>query len=78
MSITARSGTLTLKGTTKEIPCNLVITTHTNDVNISGKFMFDRSQFDVPYGSDIFFDNLGDNIIRNEMIMVLDLKGTRN
>lgn len=71
-------GNLTLKGITKEVPCNLVITPNTNDVNISGGFMFDRSQFDVRYGSDKFFDNLGDNMIRNEVVMVLDLKGKRN
>ncbi len=71
-------GNLTIKGITKEVPCNLVITPNTNDVNISGGFMFDRSQFDVRYGSDKYFDNLGDNMIRNEVIMVLDLKGKRN
>ena len=48
-----------------------------SDVNIGGGLQFDRSQFDVRYGSDKFFDNLGDDLIKNEITIVLDLKGKR-
>ena len=35
--------------------------------------VFDRSKFDVRYGSDSFFDNLGDRVILNEIELVVDL-----
>jgi polyisoprenoid-binding protein YceI len=70
-------GNLTIKGITKEVSCKLVVGPNGSDVNIGGGLQFDRSQFDVRYGSDKFFDNLGDDLIKNEITIVLDLKGKR-
>ena len=33
----------------------------------------DRSKFDVRYGSDSFFDNLGDNVILDDFTMRIHL-----
>jgi polyisoprenoid-binding protein YceI len=70
-------GNLTIKGITKEVKCNLVIAPNGSDVNIGGGLQFDRSLFDVRYGSDKFFDNLGNDMIRNEITLVIDLKGKK-
>ncbi len=70
-------GDLTIKGITKEISCKLIVGPNGQDVNIGGGLQFDRSLFDVRYGSDKFFDNLGNDMIRNEITIVLDLKGKR-
>lgn len=70
-------GKLTIKGKTQDLNCKLVIAPNGQDINVGGGFMFDRSQFDVRYGSDKFFDNLGNNMIKNEVIMTLNLQGKK-
>ena len=35
--------------------------------------VLDRSKFDVRYGSDSFFDNLGDNVILDDFTMRIHL-----
>lgn len=62
------TGDITIKGKTESI---------TFDVNHKGNeyhatMKIDRSKFDVKYGSDSFFDNLGDKVI--EDIFTLDVK----
>lgn len=61
------TGDITIKGTTKEI---VALVTRSNN-NYSTRLEIDRSQFDVRYGSNSFFDNLGDKAIDN--IFVLDI-----
>lgn len=70
-------GNLTIKGITKEVTTVMTIAPSGNDQRINGAFIFDRSQFDVRYGSDTFFDNLGDDLIKNEVILTFDLKGKK-
>jgi polyisoprenoid-binding protein YceI len=70
-------GKLTVKGITKDLNCTLVVAPNGGDINVGGGFVFDRSQFDVRYGSDKFFDNLGDNLIKNEVIMTVNLQGKK-
>lgn len=68
-------GDLTIKGITNEVKTSLVVTPNgAVGVNIGGSIIFDRSLFDVRYGSDKFFDNLGNDLIKNEVIMTFDLK----
>jgi len=71
-------GNLTIKGITNEVvfPAKIVfgadgIVTASADINI------DRSKFDVRYGSDSFFDNLGDKAIDNNIIFKVNLKGKK-
>jgi len=70
-------GKLTIKGKTQDLNCKLVIAPNGQGINVGGGFMFDRSQYDVRYGSDKFFDNLGNDMIKNEVIMTLSLQGKK-
>lgn len=64
------SGNLTIKGKTE--PVNFVVTKQNNVYKTQLKV--DRSKFDVRYGSNSFFDNLGDKAIDN--IFILDIQLT--
>jgi polyisoprenoid-binding protein YceI len=71
-------GDLTIKGITNEVKTSLVVTPNgTTGANIGGSIIFDRSLFDVRYGSDKFFDNLGNDLIKNEVIITFDLKALK-
>lgn len=64
------SGSLTIKGKTE--PVNFEVTKQNNVY--STQLKVDRSKFDVRYGSNSFFDNLGDKAIEN--IFILDIQFT--
>ncbi|MBL7943953.1 MAG: YceI family protein [Flavobacteriales bacterium] len=71
-------GDLTLKGKTNMAIGSLNIKgSGTNSVILEGAIQFDRSQFDVRYGSDKFFDNLGDNLIIDQVQIYYKLQMTR-
>ena len=40
---------------------------------ITAKLIFDRSKFNVRYGSDSFFDNLGNRLILNDVVLEVSL-----
>ncbi len=62
-------GDLTIKGITKSI--TLVVSMFENKATATMKI--DRTKFDVRYGSDTFFENLGDKTIYDEFDLVVDL-----
>lgn len=70
-------GDLTIKGITHEATLTNVIFGRSGkyDVVTGGILVFDRSKFDVRYGSDQFFDNLGDALINNEITINFKLRG---
>jgi len=55
------SGKITIKGKTENISFELMKMHHSYDATIE----IDRSKFNVRYGSDSFFDNLGDKVIND-------------
>lgn len=59
------SGNLTLKG--KTAPLNIPVKTAMQNGNVvmAGIAEVNRAQFDVKFGSESFFDNLGDNVIND-------------
>lgn len=61
------SGDLTIKG--KKHPITVPFTYSVSDgkMTASGSFEFDRSNYDVRYGSSSFFDNLGDKAIYDDV-----------
>lgn len=61
------SGKLTIKGKTEDITIDVLEA----DGQYSAKVEVDRSKFDVRYGSNSFFDNLGDKAIND--IFTLDI-----
>jgi polyisoprenoid-binding protein YceI len=71
------TGKLTIKGIAHDLNCTLVVAPNGEGINVGGGFVFDRSQFDVRFGSDKFFDNLGDNLIKDEVIMTVNLQGKK-
>jgi len=52
---------ITIKGYTERIPFEII----KNNKTYSAKLEIDRSKFDVRYGSNSFFDNLGDKVIND-------------
>jgi len=72
------TGKLTIKGISKEVKSHLVIAPNGKDVNIGGGLTFDRSEFDVRYGSDKFFDNLGNDMIKNDVLLTIDIKAKKS
>ncbi len=68
------SGDLSIKGKTENITFPATISMEGNTVNAKATLTFDRSKFDVRYGSNSFFDNLGDKAIYDDVAMSIDLK----
>lgn len=63
------TGKLTLKGKTEEITFDV----SKSGVVYSAKVEVDRSKFDIRYGSNSFFDNLGDKAIDDIFILKINL-----
>lgn len=62
------SADLTIKGITNEISFPAKVVIDNNGVlTASADIEIDRSKYDVRYGSDSFFDNLGDKAIDNTL-----------
>ena len=60
-------GTLTIKGITKPVEFYATVKSTGGKYNATAEITIDRSQYDVRYGSNSFFDNLGDKAIKNEI-----------
>jgi polyisoprenoid-binding protein YceI len=60
-------GTLTIKGITKPVEFYATVKTTAGKYSATAEITIDRSQYDVRYGSNSFFDNLGDKAIKNEI-----------
>jgi|688.fasta_scaffold06768_4 polyisoprenoid-binding protein YceI len=54
---------LTIKGITQPVTFSLNVA----DTKGGGQLVFDRTKFDIKYGSGSFFDNLGDKAISNDI-----------
>ena len=59
----------TIKGHTERVSFDVV----KNGDAFDAEVVLDRSKFDVRYGSDSFFDNLGDNVILDDFTMRIHL-----
>ncbi len=59
----------TIKGRTERVSFDVV----RNGDAFDAELVLDRSKFDVRYGSDSFFDNLGDNVISDDFTMRIHL-----
>jgi polyisoprenoid-binding protein YceI len=58
-------GDLTLKGQTNPLDVLANVKTENGNVLIAGIAEIDRSKWNVRFGSESFFDNLGDNVIND-------------
>ena len=66
------TGDLTIKGKTESISFPASVKEAGKGYEATATLTFDRSKFDVRYGSGSFFDDLGDNAISDEI--ALDVK----
>lgn len=64
------SGDLTIKGKTNPIAFDMKMDGNTATTNLT----IDRTKYDVRYGSNSFFDNLGDKTIYDEFDLAINLK----
>ncbi|MEP0987360.1 YceI family protein [Ekhidna sp.] len=67
------TGDVTIKGKTETISFPATIKEVDGTYEATADLSFDRSKFDVRYGSDSFFDNLGDNVIENNIDLSIKL-----
>ena len=69
-------GDLTIKGVSAPSNSQIVYSKNgENGITVAGTLMFDRTTYDIRYGSDKFFDNLGDKVIKDNVMLKIKLKG---
>jgi len=66
-------GELTIKGITKPVTFPAMVDIDGDIVTAKATVVFDRSEYDVRYGSGSFFDNLGDNVIYDDIELGVEL-----
>lgn len=68
------SGKLTIKGKTHPISVPFTMNKSGDEITADGKFTFDRSKYDIRYGSGSFFDDLGDKTIYDDVDLHFTVK----
>lgn len=71
------SADLTIKGITKPVTFTVEVRDRGNGFGLETEFKFDRSEFDVRYGSGNFFQNLGDNLIYDNVKLKINALANR-
>ncbi|MFN0032891.1 MAG: YceI family protein [Flavobacteriales bacterium] len=66
-------GNLSIKGISKKATANIVMNAQEGYTTFGGSISFDRAEFDVRFGSDNFFQNLGDDLIKDQIVLTFDL-----
>lgn len=69
---------LTIKGKTNEVKFSAVVTEQNGVLTAKATIVANRIKYDVRYGSDSFFDNLGDKAINNDIEFMVNLTGKAN
>lgn len=67
------TGDLTIKGNTNPITFTAKINTMSNQTIAEATLVFDRSKYDVKFGSQSFFENVGDKLVYDEVDMNIKL-----
>jgi len=69
------TGNLTIKGITQAItfPATVIVTG--GIVTAKAQLTFDRSKYNIKFGSNSFFENLGDEMIYDNIDLVIQLTG---
>lgn len=72
------AGDLTIKGITEPISFTAVVTPENeNTLKATASFAINRADWEIKYNSPTFFSNLGDKIIRDAVVIGLDLKAQK-
>jgi polyisoprenoid-binding protein YceI len=72
------TGDLTIKSVTNQIKFPVMIESSGENYIARGKVEIDRTVWDIRYGSDKFFDNLGDNVINDIFIVEFNVVGKKS
>lgn len=67
------TGSMTIKGIENEISFPAVFAATQTGLQVTGTATLDRTLWDVRFGSDKFFDNLGDGLIEDEFMLTFDM-----
>ncbi len=67
------TGIMTIKGIDREISFEVELENKEGELGLEAEMALDRTLWDVRYGSDTFFDNLGDAVIDDMFYLTLDL-----
>ena len=70
-------GTLTIKGITHPISFPADVQINGDEVTATANLSFDRSKYDIRYGSGSFFEGLGDNLIYDEVKVSFALSASK-
>lgn len=70
-------GTLKLKDATRPVTFPATVTAEGETLTMKASAQLDRTQWNVRYGSDKFFDNLGDNVIDDNFTVTFTAVATR-
>jgi polyisoprenoid-binding protein YceI len=68
---------LTIKGKKSPVTFKTFVTESGKTVKATGKLTFDRSKFDVRFGSTSFFEGLGDRAIYNDVELAIDVTASK-
>lgn len=66
-------GTLTIKGITKPITTKIEIHQKDDFKIVVGELIFDRTNYDIKYGSGKFYEDLGDRMIHDKVSIQFEL-----
>lgn len=67
------TGNLTIKGKTNPVTFTAKMNTINNQTIAEATLVFDRSKYDVKFGSQSFFENLGDKLVYDDVEMKIRL-----
>ena len=70
---TMLSGNMTIKGITHQLSFPAEVAVDGDGMKATALFSFDRSKYDVRFGSGSFFEDLGDKIISDQIDLYLEL-----
>lgn len=70
------TGDLSIKGTTSQVTFDAMVDIAEDAASATATITYDRTVYDIQYGSGSFFSNLGDNMINDEVEMTVNLKAT--
>lgn len=72
------TGDLMIKGITQSVTFPVSLAQDADTITAMGSVALDRTLWNVRFGSDKFFDNLGDNVVKDEMKISLSLVAKKN
>ena len=67
------TGDLTIKGITKPITFDVLAWREGKNARVAGTAVFNRADYDVRYGSASFFNDIGDKMIEDNVMLTFDL-----